>query len=155
MGDVGISTVALRALNARGIQADSLPPAPYVLVVDDDVVIADTLAAILRAHGYAVAVAYDAFEALELAKLAPPEIALSDVFMPGMDGVELSRRLAALEPSCRMLLLSGQPNEAAELQRSFLPEERFPILGKPVAPDELLNVLARLRKAPQRAGAAK
>ncbi|HMD19707.1 MAG TPA: response regulator, partial [Alloacidobacterium sp.] len=63
---------------------------PVILVVDDEAVIADTLAAILRKQNYSVLVAYDAESAFDLVSVIPPELLISDVVMPGMSGVELA-----------------------------------------------------------------
>ena len=61
-----------------------------VLVVDDESVIADTLAEILSRNGYATMTAYDADEALETALTTPPEMLITDVILPGMNGIELA-----------------------------------------------------------------
>ncbi len=122
--------------------ADTAPLAPYVLVVDDERVIADTLAAILRGSGYAVAVAYDGDTALQLAELAPPDLLITDVYMPGMDGVELAVRLRESSPLCKILLFSGNPHEAAVLASARMPGHNYKLLSKPICPKQLLKDLA-------------
>ena len=63
-----------------------------VLVVDDNVDAAESLAMLLRLGGHEVRVAYDGPTALRLAEAEPPEVAFLDIGMPGMDGYELARR---------------------------------------------------------------
>jgi CheY-like chemotaxis protein len=67
-----------------------------VLVVDDNIDAAETLADMLRLLGHEVAVAHDGAAALEAATVSPPQLALLDLGMPVMDGYELARRLRAL-----------------------------------------------------------
>lgn len=64
-------------------------PAPHLLVVDDDPVQAKLSRLYLQRHGFAVTVAGSAADALELARAAPPDVIVTDVLMPEMDGFEL------------------------------------------------------------------
>src|SRR5260221_14336123 len=66
-----------------------------VLVVDDEVVIADAIAAVLQDEGYEVVVAANGQEGLARAREARPDVILADVMMPVMDGEEMVRRLRA------------------------------------------------------------
>jgi PAS domain S-box-containing protein len=68
------------------------PVARQILVVDDNVDAATTLAMLLRLNGHQVRVAHDGEQALNLAVAQPPEIAFLDIGMPQMDGFELARR---------------------------------------------------------------
>ena len=61
-----------------------------VMVVDDEPLVADTLAMILTHAGYQAVRAYDARTALEIASVRPPDLLISDVAMPEMNGVELA-----------------------------------------------------------------
>ncbi len=83
MTDHDIATVAVTQILQARLASHTLAPAPYVLVVEDEHVIADTLAVILRGAGYGVAVAYDAESAIEIAELAPPQLLVSDFALPG------------------------------------------------------------------------
>lgn len=71
------------------------PPAEVILVVDDDTDIARFLEVNLRLHGYTVLVAHDGQQALELVGQERPDLAVVDVRMPKLDGLELTRRLRA------------------------------------------------------------
>lgn len=94
MDEIGISIIELEESR---LTPDPIPQAPYGLVVDDNPLVADTLAEILRSHGYTASVAYDGEEALQLALLAPPDFVISDVFMPRLTGVELAVRLLQVD----------------------------------------------------------
>src|SRR5918999_2546639 len=67
-----------------------------ILVVDDNQDSVDSLAVLLQIWGHTVEVAYDASSALEAARTFRPEIALLDIGLPGMTGLELARQLRAL-----------------------------------------------------------
>jgi len=113
-----------------------------VLVVDDEKIIADTVALIVRSRGFDARVAYDAEEALNVATGFPPDALISDVMMPGMNGVELSRHIMARHPDCRVLLISGNPAAAAALFDVTPDGKGLAVLAKPVHPSEILSFLA-------------
>ena len=85
-----------------------------LLIVDDNVDAAQTLAALLRAEGYEVAIAVSAAQALEVAGAARPEAILCDIGLPGMDGYELARRLRATPglENARLIAITGYATEA-------------------------------------------
>jgi DNA-binding response OmpR family regulator len=66
-----------------------------ILVVDDEKDIVETVAYNLRRHGYDVAMAYDGADALEVAFREAPDLILLDLMLPGLDGMEVARRLKA------------------------------------------------------------
>lgn len=79
-----------------------------VLVVDDNADAAELFSEILREAGYVVDVAADGIEALACALRSPPDVALVDIGLPGIDGYELARRLRAACPGCfRLIALTG------------------------------------------------
>src|SRR5438045_9721641 len=77
-----------------------------VLVVDDNVDAAPAMAAMLDLDGHRVETAFDGPSALERAERFEPEVALLDIGMPGMDGRELARRLAARPWATRLVLVA-------------------------------------------------
>jgi len=116
---------------------------PRVLVVDDEAVIADTIAKILSLRGYAATAAYDGDGALESALLAPPNLLLSDVILPGISGIELAQTITRVYPDCKILLFSGQASTVDLMASAERAGHRFTLLSKPLPPEELLNHVAR------------
>jgi DNA-binding response OmpR family regulator len=116
---------------------------PVVLIVDDERIIADTLSMILSRSGFAVLTAYDGQSALELARIIPPELLLTDVMMaPGMNGVELATAVAETVPDCKILLFSGQAATVDLLADARDTGHNFTLLTKPLHPTELLARIA-------------
>ncbi len=115
-----------------------------VFVVDDERAIADTLAMILRTLGYEVTAFYDAATALAKCEGVVPELVISDVFMPGMSGVEMAVQIEERHPTCKFLLISGNAETFDVLVAARLNGYDFPVLAKPFHPDDLLTTLNTL-----------
>ena len=124
------------------------PPQTRILVVDDERVITDTLALIFSNEGYQARGAYSAEEALELIPHWLPQLALLDIRLPRMNGIDLAILLRAEYPDTRLLLFSGQTASAELLDQARLKGHTFEILLKPIHPGELLATAARLTAAP-------
>jgi len=125
------------------------PDLPLVLIVDDEHVIADTLTVILSNSGFAVMTAYDARTALELASVIPPDLLLTDVSMPGMNGIELAIALIQSVPDCKILLFSGQASTVDLLDKAQHAGYDFTLILKPVHPTDLLSRISEcLTKQP-------
>jgi CheY-like chemotaxis protein len=112
-----------------------------LLVVDDDVDAADSLALLLRASGYVAHVAYSGMTALQMAVEHRPEVVILDLGLPEMDGYELGQRLRQhpqMAATCLIALTGhGRPQD---LDRSRA--EGFAAhLVKPVELSQLLNLL--------------
>lgn len=116
---------------------------PKVLVVDDERVIADTLAIILNQHGFEASAVYTGSSAVEKAREFSPDLIISDVIMPDMNGIEAAIHIRAFLPKCKILLFSGQAATADLLENARSQGHEFEILAKPVHPQDLL---ARLRQ---------
>ena len=112
---------------------------PVILIVDDERVIADTLAIILKKNGFTTLTAYDGKTALELVRMASPDLLISDVVMPGMTGVELAIALTQILPTCKVLLFSGQAATADLLDNARKAGHTFTTLTKPVHPTDMLR----------------
>jgi CheY-like chemotaxis protein len=82
--------------------------APSVLIVDDNVRLAQTVAAYLEMQGFRAHPAHSAEEALLAAQRARFDLVLLDINMPGIDGLEVCRRLLAAAPAMRVLMLTGR-----------------------------------------------
>ena len=117
---------------------------PLVLVVDDEPLIANTLVAILRKQNYAATAAYNAEEALAIAKVIPPDYLITDILMPSMTGIDLAIAVKELTPDCKVLLFSGHVNVVHLEDDPRCAAYDFPMLSKPIHPDVLLANLASL-----------
>ncbi len=114
---------------------------PKVLVVDDERVIADTLVIILNQHGFDASAVYTGTAAVERARAVKPELVISDVIMPDMNGIEAAIQIRSFLPGCKILLFSGQAATADLLENAREKGHEFEILAKPVHPADLLAKL--------------
>jgi CheY-like chemotaxis protein len=112
-----------------------------VLVVDDERIIADSLANILKHTGFESESAYCGEKAVAVAKTFKPDVLISDVLMHPMNGVETARRIAEDLPVCRVILMSGSVESAGLLYNSQVGEQEFEVLEKSVHVRELLKSL--------------
>jgi DNA-binding response OmpR family regulator len=110
-----------------------------ILIVDNERLIADTLAAILRMNGFEPTVAYSAEDALLIAKELHPDLLLSDVIMGPMSGIDLAIVLSAVLPNGKILLSSGQSATMRLLDAAESRGHHFEILAKPVHPQLILD----------------
>jgi DNA-binding response OmpR family regulator len=118
-----------------------------VLIVDDERMIADTLAQILNASGFAAKAVYDGAQAVAEAQQFYPDILLTDVIMRGMSGVDTGIRVAQALPQCRVILFSGQASTADLLDGALAQGYEFEMLAKPIHPQELVKILRSPRGA--------
>jgi DNA-binding NtrC family response regulator len=112
-----------------------------ILIVDDESVIADSLAMIFRAAGFEPRAVYSGERAIELAPSFEPDVLISDVFMRGVTGVELAIYVRQHFPSCRVLLFSGQSATSDLIHAANSKGYRFDMISKPVHPQVLLDYL--------------
>ena len=115
-----------------------------IMVVDDEARITDTVALVLRHNGYETAVAYEGTSALARCSEFRPDLLLTDVIMPGMDGIELSQRVTDELPNCKALLFSGNAATAELLERAQERGLNLQIVSKPVHPVVLLRKIAEM-----------
>ena len=115
--------------------------APRILVVDDEVLIADTIVQILNRNGFIAEAAYSGEQAIEMAKRSCPELVLSDVLMPQIDGVEAAIQISKLCPDTRIVLFSGQAATLEILSRAKERGYNFELLPKPIHPTQLIQHL--------------
>jgi CheY-like chemotaxis protein len=120
---------------------------PVVLVVDDESIIADTLAEILNRSGYTGVAEYDGDSALETALLMPPEMLITDVVLPGMSGIELAITIRRIFPDCKIILFSGQASTSDLLAAARQDGHHFTLLNKPLHPQDLLARVSENLKA--------
>jgi CheY-like chemotaxis protein len=119
---------------------DSIEPCK-VLVVDDESVIADSVAAILNHSGYQAISRYSGAEAMESIRKECPDIIVTDVVMPDLNGIELAKLVRNLCPRARIVLFSGNIETTGLLDDASLDGYLFEILPKPIHPLQLLKAL--------------
>jgi DNA-binding NtrC family response regulator len=114
-----------------------------VFVVDDEPAIRDTLAAILYNAGYEAIPFADGDMALSAsAEEESPDLLITDVIMPDINGVDLAINFENLYPKCKILLLSGAAAAWDLLASARLRGHDFELLAKPLQPVELLEKVA-------------
>jgi CheY-like chemotaxis protein len=109
-----------------------------VFVVDDERVIASTLAAILQINGLDARFFFSPLEALEAARTEMPDLLISDVMMPELSGVSLAIEMKETYPDCKVLLFSGQAATYDLLRQAGEQGYYFELLSKPLHPAAIL-----------------
>ena len=123
-----------------------------ILVVDDEPSITETLSIILSRHGYQVRSAHSAEEAIETIAAWEPDLAILDVNLPQMNGIDLALVLRANRPACRLVLFSGHPSTQALMEEAAKKGNVFEILSKPVHPLFMLDYVSSLLSEPKQQG---
>ena len=117
-----------------------------VLVVDDEFIISSTWAQILRMSGFEADLATSGEEAIGKARQRRPDVLLSDVLMPGINGIETAATILNFHPECRVILISAHAETAHCLADDYPGKPDFEILRKPIHP---LVLLERIRETMQ------
>lgn len=118
------------------------PSAPAVLVIDDEPSMVRLLRMLLEADGFVVFEAMTGPMGLGLIPVASPAAVVLDVMMPGMDGVEVCRRITSEHPHLPVVILTGRDDRELEKRCMTAGAKRF--ITKPVLPGELTAVLDEL-----------
>ncbi|HEY2472254.1 MAG TPA: response regulator [Terracidiphilus sp.] len=120
-----------------------------ILIVDDEAAIADTFALIFRTQHYDVRVAYSGERAIEVIAEWRPDLAIIDVILPEMSGIDLAIVTKANYPGCHVLLFSGHANTSMLLEEAAKKGHQFEVLAKPVHPSVMLERAADLLRGPE------
>jgi len=112
---------------------------PIVAAVDDDFRIRESIKSLLESAGYAPAMFSSAEEFLLSGTLAVATCVISDVRMPGMDGIELQRRIRLQRPTLPVILISAHHN--AEVRQTAIDEGAVDFLYKPFDAADLLKII--------------
>lgn len=112
---------------------------PKVLVVDDDAGIRETMADILTLEGYDVTLAANGEEAVAIIQQDRFNVALLDIRMPGMNGVEALKAIKALNPTIRVIMITGF--DVGELAEEALEAGAEAVFRKPLDVATFLPVL--------------
>ncbi len=110
-----------------------------ILVVDDEEDIRQLLAALLRRAGYEVSVAQSGEEALAKLRETPCDLVITDLRMPGMDGLQLLRRIATEFPTSRAIVLTGYGSIQSAVEATKLGADNY--ISKPIVFDEFLQAV--------------
>jgi CheY-like chemotaxis protein len=121
-----------------------IPGSRRILIVDDEVAVAETLEMIFRGCGYEVRSAHSAEDAIETIATWQPDLAVVDVMLPQMNGIEFGIVLKSNYPSCRVLLVSGHPDSGELLEMARKRGHNFEILAKPLHPEVILQIVSDL-----------
>lgn len=117
---------------------------PTLLIADDDAIFRERLARSFRNRGYDVRTAGNVKAALEAAREDSPELAVVDLRMPGGTGVELLHELKTIDPSTKVLILTGYGSMATAVEAVKLGAEN--VIPKPADADEILAAFERGEK---------
>jgi len=115
-----------------------------VFVVDDKDLIAATLASILNRSGIDARSFTDPRQVLQAARTEPPDLLISDEFMPLRSGVDLAIQVQELYPNCKVLLFSGNAEAARWLESARAKGHHFELLMKPIHPADLVRKVQEL-----------
>ena len=121
------------------------PTVASILLVDDEVEFASTLAERLKLRGYSAAVSPDGENALKRLQSEHYDLILLDIMLPGMHGIEVLRRIRHERPDLPVILLTGQAGAKDGIEGMKLGARAY--LAKPVDIGELLEQLAGLNRA--------
>ena len=109
--------------------------------MDDETTIASTLAVILNSHGFDATPFTDPLDALYAAEVRCPDLLLTDVMMPQLNGVDLAVQFKAIHPSCKVLLFSGNAKSSGLMENARAQGHTFDLLTKPVHPKDLITTI--------------
>jgi CheY-like chemotaxis protein len=113
-----------------------------VLIVDDEAAVADSLKLIFSSRGYEARAVYSAEQAIEVLAEWQPHLAIVDVMLPQMNGIQLAGILRGNYPACRILLISGHPGTSELLNEAEKAGGSFEILAKPLHPTFILDMVS-------------
>jgi len=112
-----------------------------ILIVDDELVVRDSLSKWFTSEGYQAKPVGSAREALEVIQHSEFDIALLDIKMPGMDGMELQARLREADPELSVVIMTGYASVETAVQA--LKRGAYDYITKPVDPDELSHLVSK------------
>ncbi len=120
---------------------DREPPRGRILIVDDELVVRDSLGRWFESEGYEVGLASSGREALLAIQETRYDLALVDIKMPGMDGMELQQRLSQADPDLIIVIMTGYASVETAVQA--LKRGAYDYITKPIDPDELVHLVCK------------
>lgn len=118
---------------------------PRILIVEDNAMVRDSFVELLSKRGYDVIDAEDGERALRMVRRTPCDLAIVDVMMPIMGGLEFRQELLGIMPDAKVLFVTGQPDKFEQLvedDNDYM-GGKFAVLHKPVHPVKLLAEVER------------
>ncbi len=112
-----------------------------ILIVDDEERIVQSIAGVLEDEGFRVTTARSGEEAIGIFGKEAPDVTLLDIWMPGMDGIEVLRRLKWMSPDCQVIMVSGHATISTAMAAVKL--GAFDFIEKPLSLDVLLMTIRR------------
>ncbi len=112
-----------------------------VLIVDDEERVVQSIAGVLEDEGFRVAKAKSGEEAIKFFQQEEPDVTLLDIWMPGMDGIEVLKRLKWIAPECQVIMVSGHATISTAMTAVKL--GAFDFIEKPLSLDLLLMTIRR------------
>jgi len=117
---------------------------PRVLVIDDEAAIRDSLKMILEYEDYQFVGASSGQEGLEIVQRERPDVVLVDIKMPGMDGMEVLRKLRAIDESLPIIMISGHGTNATVVEA--IKSGAFDFFEKPLSSERVIVTLHNVLK---------
>jgi len=112
-----------------------------VLIVDDEERVVQSIAGVLEDEGFRIAKAQSGEEAIKVFQEEGPDVTLLDIWMPGMDGIEVLKRLKWIAPECQVIMISGHATISTAMTAVKL--GAFDFIEKPLSLDVLLMTIHR------------
>ena len=113
-----------------------------ILIVDDESEVTSSLSTILGRYEYEVRVAANGEQAIEAIASWRPDLAIVDVMLPQMNGIDLAMVIRDTHPRCQLVLFSGNQTTQSLLEEAAKKGHLFEILAKPVHPMFMLDYVS-------------
>lgn len=112
-----------------------------ILIVDDEEDVRDMLDELFRIEGYDTVTASNGKEGLDIYKKFSPELVITDIRMPVMDGVELVENLRSLNKNIKVVYITGWESSQSRHKRDIINDSDFKYLKKPFELAEIVRVV--------------
>jgi len=120
--------------------------AETVLVVDDDPLVLDFIEDVISFYGYSSIMATSGEEALKLAENQQVDLLVTDIMMPGMNGIDLAKKFTVVHPETKILFMSGYV--CPSLAHQGIPESEYAFVQKPFVPKALVSKMRNVLSGP-------
>jgi signal transduction histidine kinase len=114
---------------------------PKILIIDDDEAMLDSCTQVFKREGYQTLTAENGSAGIRKFKKSAPDLVLVDLKMPGIDGLEVLKRLKSQDPDCMAIMITGYGTIGSAVEAIKLGAYDF--LPKPFSPDEIRHIVKR------------